>query len=282
VLDRYLKAKPQLREKSRVAYRTAVKGLSAFVAPGATLDMITARDLASYVYEAKKSASTHMHRYRHLRSLFTWAARHGLLRSDPIARVDPPKARRAVPRFLSKQDVDGLIQAIHEGPASHHWLADVVLVAVFTGLRRGELCALQWEDVDLEQATIVVRNRGEFVSKSGHERFVPLSSQAMEVLTRAFASSAGNDAGVFVDALGRPIDGSRTSRLFKHYAEKAGLPEQVKFHDLRHTCASWMVQRGRSLLEVQMMLGHSSVQMAQRYAHLAPDALRAAVDEAFG
>ena len=81
---------------------------------------------------------------------------------------------------------------------------------------------------------------------------------------------------------GGKLNQSYASKRFKYYVRLAKLPENIRFHSLRHTCASWLVQRGVSLPIVQAILGHSDVRVTQKYAHLAPDVMQAAMQQAFG
>ena len=105
----------------------------------------------------------------------------------------------------------------------------------------------------------------------------------MEVLPRLAAERNDDlDGYVFTGVKGGRLNPNYTSRRFKHYVRLARLPGNIRFHSLRHTCASWLVQRGVSLPIVQAILGHSTVRVTQRYAHLAPDVMRAAMQQAFG
>lgn len=174
-----------------------------------------------------------------------------------------------------------------EGPRSKEvvWLKDAILLAVNTGARTGELCALRWRNVDLEEGFITIRNYADgeeaFQSKSGDERAIPITAQAEDVL-RSIKAQRGARGYVLRGAKGGKLNAEYASKRFKHYVRVAKLPEHTCFHSLRHTCASWMVQRGVPLAMVQAILGHSSVQVMQKYAHHAPDALKKAMREALG
>ncbi len=160
---------------------------------------------------------------------------------------------------------------------------DLVLLAVGTGLRLGELAALRWSAVDFETGFLTVRSGEGFRTKSGHERAVPLAGDAQEVLLRLSSEREDDlDGPVVTYGDGRPIVAKYASKRFKRYVRLAKLPEQIRFHSLRHTCASWLVMRGVPLLIVQQILGHSSIQVTERYAHLAPDVMKAAMHQAFG
>ena len=131
-------------------------------------------------------------------------------------------------------------------------------------MRRGEALGLTWDRVD--RARGVVRLE---LTKSGQRREVPLSANADAVLARRWTQ----------DAKGY-VFGTRNWNAFRSAwgaaVASAGI-DSFRFHDLRHTFASWLIQRGRTLKEVQEALGHQTITMTMRYSHLAPDHLRAAV-----
>lgn len=87
---------------------------------------------------------------------------------------------------------------------------------------------------------------------------------------------------MFQSKAGGPLDPSYASKRFKYYVRASSLPESIRFHSLRHTCASWLVMRGVNLRIVQAVLGRSDIQVTQQYAHLAPDVMKAAIHQAFG
>ena len=199
-----------------------------------------------------------------------------------------------MPEFLTPTQLERLLAAIEADyvmkraakqarPGQILWLTDVVKVAVCTGMRLGELVNLRWSWVDFETGFIVIRRSADFIPKSGDERAIPLVGDALEVLTR-FAERRDDDLDGYVlrGVGGGQLNSNFASHRFKHYVRLAKLPENIRFHSLRHTCASWLVQRGVSLPIVQAILGHSTIQVTQRYAHLAPDVMQAAMLHAFG
>jgi integrase len=146
-----------------------------------------------------------------------------------------------------------------------------------TGMRWGELCELQWGDVDLKAGRLVVRRA--FACghvgppKSGKDREVPLSPQTVAALTQH--RHLRGDL-VFCRPDGRRLAYHPTDEVLKRICKRAGL-RRVRWHALRHTFASHLVMRGRSLKEVQELLGHSTIEMTMRYAHLSPGMKRDAV-----
>ena len=199
-----------------------------------------------------------------------------------------------MPEFLTPTQLERLLAAIDADyemkrrekralPGQILWLADVIRVVVATGMRLGELVNLRWNWVDFESGFVTIRRSATFVPKSGSERPIPLVGDAMEVLPRLAAERNDDlDGYVFTGVKGGRLNPNYTSRRFKHYVRLARLPGNIRFHSLRHTCASWLVQRGVSLPIVQAILGHSTVRVTQRYAHLAPDVMQAAMQQAFG
>ena len=154
--------------------------------------------------------------------------------------------------------------------------AELVRVAAFAGLRRGELVALRWRDVDFIGRKLTVRRAlsGEAEvssTKSRRTRQVPLPEQAAGALQRL--SNRGefthSDDYVFANRLGRRIDPSALRRRFERARDAAGL-EPLRFHDLRHTYGSLLVVGGIDLVSVKAAMGHSRITTTERYLHARP------------
>ena len=156
-------------------------------------------------------------------------------------------------------------------------LKPLALLALNTGMRRGELFNLKWSDVDMEKPELEVRGEEDddgTGSKSGQTRTIPLTREGLEVL-RDWQSTTGAADGLVFPA----EDGGRMTDIKTAWGgllRAAGI-KGFRFHDLRHTFASWLVMRGTDLYTVRDLLGHASIQMTERYAHLAPEHRAAAV-----
>jgi len=150
--------------------------------------------------------------------------------------------------------------------------------ALRTGMRVGELIALRWECVNLEHRLITVRRslvRGvESSPKSNRIRHVPISGDLLEALDGVRRASGY----VFADAAGMPVKHERARRALGRAMRAAGI-RPVGWHTLRHTFASQLASRGVPLQAIQAFLGHATIQMTMRYAHLLPSAYSAAVNE---
>ncbi len=188
------------------------------------------------------------------------------LRAALTARDDTRRAARAGANDWRRQR--GYPELPDLGVYGDH-LTPIVLLALNTGLRRGEMLGLEWADVDLSHAILTVRGEG---AKSGRTRYLPLNAEAVAVL-KAWQAHATGDL-VFPGENGERMFSLKTSWL--KVARDAGL-KNFRFHDLRHSFASKLVQAGVDLNTVRELLGHSDFALTLRYAHLAAENKAAAV-----
>lgn len=225
------------------------------------------------------SASTERRIIATLRSALRDALRAGQIHRDPTigAHVSKESAER---RDVWTPEEFGQFRAwmeYQEGHAEH--LAPLILFAVGTGMRLGEICGLRWSDVDTEAGYLTVRQQAQLQgkevvfqpvkTKAGQDRWVPLAGWVPDALKawkvqqgreRLISGQAwANDRGlVFTDALGAPLIPNNVSKTFGRMAERAGLPKVV-FHSLRHLAATIMLQNGLPLPVVSRILGHSTI-----------------------
>jgi len=151
-------------------------------------------------------------------------------------------------------------------------LNPMVLLAMHTGCRRGELFGLRWRDLNLGAALLTVRSES---AKSGKARVIPLNTEIASVLKTWRPSVVSADALVFPGVDGAPLVDVKTA--FTQALTAAGIAD-FRFHDLRHSFASKLVQAGIDLNTVRELLGHADLKMTLRYAHLAPEHKAAAVE----
>lgn len=176
--------------------------------------------------------------------------------------------------FLSFREAEGLVVA-----ADEEW-ACMILIGIHTGLRLGELRALRWQDVYLKERRIVVRqavSRGEVgPPKSGRTRDVDLSESAWKALT---TQRHLRGPLVFCDMDGQMLTKGACKWPLWRACKRAGLGRRIGWHVLRHTFASLLVMKGVPIKTVQELLGHSTIEMTERYAHLSPNVKRDAVSK---
>ncbi len=176
-------------------------------------------------------------------------------------------------RWITREQYQRLLE---EAAHSRGHLVDFVRLGVNTGMRKGEMLGLEWSRVDLKNNLAYLTGMDQ---KSGRYGSVPLNSEArVALLSRANhrATHCPDSPWVFCDRYGRRIQNIKKG--FASACQRAGI-EDFHPHDLRHTCATWLVQAGVSIREVAEILRHSDIRMTMRYAHLAPDNVRSAVEK---
>ena len=183
-------------------------------------------------------------------------------------------------RWITHAEAQALIRAAERVTQAPH-LADFIKLALHTGMRRGEMLGLEWRRVDLQTGLIHLEADHDH-TKAGKRRSVPMNAVAREAIMgrlRFRAQHRPDSPWVFCDTQGQRIADVKHS--FATARKAAGI-EDFHIHDLRHTCAAWLVSAGVPLTEVRDLLGHSTVIMTERYAHLAPERIRDAVSRLEG
>lgn len=254
-------------------YKTIFKSFTAFV-KDAYIDDVNAETLDRYKAQRLREVSrvSVNVELRMLKAAFGTARRWNLIEQNPFQNVSLVKVPEQAPLALSVEDFQKLL-----GCLSEQWLKEIVVFAVSTGMRRGEILNLRWCDVDLASRVVTIQTSERFKTKHGRRRVIPLNDAALYILM----SRKGKSASEYVFTLNdKPISGGWVSHLFKRYVRKAKLQNPCyRFHSLRHTFATWLVQNGVGIYEVQKLLGHSSIAVTQQYSHLAPTELHSAVNK---
>ena len=176
-------------------------------------------------------------------------------------------------RWISRAEATSLLQHAEGEPRAKH-LRPFIELALHTGCRKGELLGLEWSRVDLNRDLFFLEAQH---TKTARRRSVPLNKFARAALieqARFRAKYCPDSSWVFCHKDGSQV--KDVKRSFSTALKKSGI-EDFRVHDLRHTCAAWLVSAGLALAEVRDLLGHQSIQMTERYAHLAPENVRAAV-----
>lgn len=240
---------------------------------GRVVNRLAGTDIRSYIDERKADGMAAATINRELEVLS--AAINYVNREHEWGLPNPVRGRKlrqpeARVRWVNRTEAAALIAAARTVPH----LADFIAIALNTGMRSGEILGLEWARVDLHRRLAYLEERH---TKSARRRSVPLNKSAMAaILNRARFRAEHCPAApfVFVSRAGRRIASVRTS--FGTALRQAGI-ENFRIHDLRHTCAAWLVSAGVPLPEVRDLLGHASVKMTEKYAHLSPENVRAAV-----
>jgi len=155
----------------------------------------------------------------------------------------------------------------------------MIFMTLRTGMRQGEVKGLQWSSIDWQNRSVVIRHSHCDIRKvldtpkSNRERHIPLDIDVYEMLHRRKESTGY----VFLDVGKKPFNSPRLNLRLAKACQKAGL-RRITWHVLRHTFATQLAMRGTPLNIVQALLGHASIATTMRYAHVAPSALRTAID----
>jgi integrase len=190
-----------------------------------------------------------------LKTMFNMAVQWGWLRENPAKKIKLLRGEEKRLRILDKDEISKLIKN-----ASEH-LKPILITAVSTGMRRGEILNLKWKHVDFSTGFIRVEN-----SKNGEARNIPLNPYLKDTLMKLMTGRNPEDY-VFIRKDGKRI--TCFKEAFKVACSKAGITD-FRFHDTRHVAASLLAAGGCDIITLQYILGHKTLAMTQRYAHLIP------------
>lgn len=232
--------------------------------------------------KGKRSDSTVNRFYVGLGSLFTWARKNRLLPRDhvsPTKFVEKRPEPRGRVRYLREDERQKLFTACRESSWPRLYL--LVLMAITTAARRGELLSLRWCDIDFDRAEARIgEDTAQFQTKNSDARTLILLPAVMEELSRFAPKDVATSTALVFRSTRRPSQAFHIKPAWGEALAKAGIRD-FRFHDLRHTAASYAAQHGASLLELADLLGHRTMLMVKRYSHLSTDSKRRLVSRTF-
>ena len=275
------------------SYRRDLTQFTAFTRargrPPESADTKIIRKYIRHLSEAGMAPATSARRLSALRQFFRFLQSEGGRQDDPTATIDSPRRRRSLPKFLSEDEVDKLLAAVHgrAGNGGRQGLRLVALLEVLyaTGLRVSELVGLRNSALSRDHRLLT------FAGKGGRERMVPLTAPATAALA-AYAAvresflpkggGAGVPAWMFPSrSRAGHLTRARFAQLLKEVAADAGIdPARVSPHVLRHSFASHLLAHGADLRSLQQMLGHADIATTQIYTHVLEERLKALVEDA--
>lgn len=240
------------------------KHLKPFFGEGLRLAALRRVDVQRYVTHrsgevSPASLTKELNVLKHMLSL---AVEWELIPANPAHGVKSPKAPAGRVRYLQPGELRAVLEACPE------WLRPIAGLAVSTGMRRGEVLGLRWLDVDFKGGRIMLPQ-----TKNGDGRIVYLNALARQALASVESEKAAPTDFVFA---GEPVTPENVSLAFLRACRSVNISD-FRFHDLRHTAASWMRMKGADIHTVALILGHKDLRMAARYQHLSPAFLSDAV-----
>ena len=242
------------------------------------------------IEERTISDQTILHHHRLISTIMQSAVYDGKIDFNPCSCTKAPKVAGKEARYLNDKEAQLLLETVREN--APHPYDVIVYVLLLTGMRRGECCALSWDDIDFENCTVHIRRSLSYISKKGvfetdpktfsSNRIIKVDTDLIDILKehrkwqKRIAKDIGdkwiNSGKVFTGSDGRTINPDTVSSWFNGFVKENDLPS-VSLHSLRHTCASLMISKGIPITTTAKRLGHStSVTTAKIYAHAIAEA----------
>ena len=190
----------------------------------------------------------------------------GLASDNPVMKVRKERVNNKIERWLTLDEEEKLLQV------SPKWLQDIIVFAINTGLRQSEILDLKWGQIDMDRKTVTISEQ-----KNRCVDTLPLNKTALGVLSEKKESSRITSNFVFPNTEGHRIVTSNLLRAYRRVVKKSGIAK-LRFHDLRHTFASRLVQSGADLFSVQKLGRWKNTSMVMRYAHHYPESLRKTIE----
>lgn len=279
MVDRYIKSEIPNKPKSGAAYKRHLEWWKEQLG-SYTLDVITApmivecRDKlvgAPISGERTRSGSTTNRYLAALSHCFTIAVKEwGWLETNPLSRVGRKKESDGRVRFLSDGERAKLLDACKASRNKDLYL--IVLLAISTGARQSEILGLAWDDVMFDSRRIVLRD-----TKNGETRSVPLVGPAFDLM-KAHSKVRRLDTKLVFPRQGKASDKHISIRESWERAVNVAGIQDFRFHDLRHTAASYLAMNNATLAEIAEILGHKTLQMVKRYSHLSEQHVSSVVE----
>jgi integrase/recombinase XerD len=280
----YLRDVRRMSGNTLESYARDLTHLAAFAEKrGVAVEALERRDLEAFVRGLMASGLAPRSVARSVacvRGLYRFIAVERRLPSNPADDLRSPRAWPALPKFLSLEEVDRLLE--QPDTTTPRGLRDKALIELLyaTGLRVSELIGLRAGDVNLEEGYLTC------VGKGDKQRMVPLGRTAAEWVTRYIREGRGAlvkqraSPWLFVNARdGGPLSRVGFWKVLKAYGTKAGLSRDLSPHVLRHSFATHLLERGADLRMIQVMLGHADLSTTQIYTHVLEARLRAVYDK---
>jgi len=278
----HLRVERGLSDHTLLAYRSDVARLAAF-ASGKRRELLGLRqsDVVDFMAALRASGLSprSIARSVHaIRGLFRFAMREGRLETDPMENLKAPRAFKALPRYLTRAQVEALLAAPDVSRPLGVRDRAILEVLYATGLRVSELTGLRRADVDLELGVLTCFGKGR------KERLVPLGREACRWVERHLQQGVGDGAGKAPPWLFPGRGGGRLSAaglwgIVRRHAVGSGVERVLTPHVLRHSFATHLLENGADLRALQAMLGHADISTTQIYTHVTRERLRKVYDQ---
>lgn len=240
------------------------------------LDKMQPRIMRQYGMWLKKQGyppNTIGRKINSLRSFFNYLVYEEYIDVSPMTRVKAPKREKRVPDYFTEEEINQFLSVVDKPKDKA-----VLYLFAYTGLRRGELIALDNKDVDLENGLIVVHGKGK------KDRVIPMAPKLKEVLLeyvewkRKKYPRPKTEAFILTN-YGNRTNGDALNRIFHKALRKSGINRPLTIHKLRHGFATMLLNRGVDMVTLQTLLGHENISTTQVYAHTSMVSMRNAIEK---
>jgi integrase/recombinase XerD len=230
--------------------------------------------IINYVLNLKEreyTSSTVARKVAAIKSFFHYLMAQRIVTDDPTATLDSPKVKKRLPKAISREDIERLLAAPAKGASPKSQRDHALLELLYaSGMRVTELVSLDVSDVNLASGTVRVRGK----KTSGKERIIPIGERALDGL-RTYLNKGRlqlvrdpEERALFLNHRGQRLTRQGLWLIIKHYVEEVGISEDVTPHTLRHSFAAHKLSQGKSLQDIQKLLGHANISTTQVYQHV--------------
>lgn len=268
----YMKNYKNSSYNTTLAYKRDLKSFNYFLIESNITDInrIEKSDIDLYLarlHSTGKAVSTVSRNIAVLKAFFQYLYKIGIVNSNPVCDIQPPKIERKLPEILSIEEVETLLNQPNTNNLKGIRDKAMIEILYATGIRVSELICLKLSDLDLNSGYVKC-------SYNDKERNIPLGSYAIESIklyiekVRFAMIREPNEDILFVNCYGMPMTRQGFWKIIKSYAQKADIPENITPNILRHSFAAHLVSNGANLQSVQKMLGHTDISTTQIYVQV--------------
>jgi integrase/recombinase XerD len=221
--------------------------------------------------EREYTSSTVARKVAAIKSFFHYLVAEGVIKADPTATLDSPKVKKRLPKAISRDDIGRLLAAPAKGTSAKSQRDHALLELLYaSGMRVTELVSLDIDDVNPVSGSVRVRGK----KTSNKERVIPIGDHALEALQlyldkgRLQLMRGPEERALFLNHRGQRLTRQGLWLIIKHYVDEVGIAEDVTPHTLRHSFAAHKLSQGKSLQDIQKLLGHANISTTQVYQHV--------------
>ena len=286
LFEQYLAVELGLADNPRTAYLRDLRLLQKALGQKSSEELLTVsrRQLLAYLSQLKqagRSPTTIARKLASIKAFYRFLTAERYIRRDPAEVVEAAQKGIHLPKFLSVQEVDELLEQPNLGTLEGYRDKTMLETLYATGMRVSELVSVPVENVDLKMQYLIVMGKG------SKERMLPLGRTALKYLERylnvvrpqLLHNKPDSCKELFVTSWGGPLTRQRVNELLEGYAQSAGITKRVTPHMLRHSFATHLLNNGTDLRVVQELLGHADISTTQIYTHLDMARLREVYDK---